>query len=236
MHEPASTSTAWFLEKSVELQGEQVIGATRARVWAALNDPTVLMQCIPGCEALDRISETESHARMLAKVGPVRARFNGRILMSDIVAPEGCTLSFEGSGGTAGIAKGSSTIKLLEHGELTRLVYSVQASVGGKLGQIGGRLIDASAKKMADDFFRAFNEKLSPSAAPGHFTAAAAPTAPSVPGVASTAGPLAEERSIDRSHGTATALLGVMFSDIQRLIWLAVGLGLGGLIGHLWRT
>ena len=224
----------------MELQGEQVIGATRARVWHALNDPAVLMQCIPGCEALDRISPTESHARMLAKVGPVRARFNGRILMSNIVAPSGCTLSFEGSGGAAGIAKGSSTVSLLEHGDATRLVYSVQASVGGKLGQIGGRLIDASAKKMADDFFRAFNEKLSPAsaAAPPHpsssrlsaGSAAAAPvaTAPSAKDKVPALGP----QPIDRVVSAA----GAAFGELQRLLWLAIGLGLGGLIGHFWHT
>lgn len=221
----------------MELQGEQLIGATRARVWDALNDPAILMQCIPGCEALDRISATESHARMFAKVGPVRARFNGRILMSDIVAPAGCTLSFEGSGGAAGIAKGSSTVALLEHGDATRLVYSVQASVGGKLGQIGGRLIDASAKKMADDFFRAFNEKLSPAsaAAPLHLSS----TPPAGPAAtAPAAAPAAEDiqavrpRPADRIVGTASAL----FGEVQRLLWLAVGLGLGGLIGHFWHT
>lgn len=141
----------------MELAGEQIIHAPRQRVWAALNDPTILSRCIPGCEEVHRISDTETQARVQLKIGPVRARFGGKILMSDIEAPDRCKLTFEGAGGAAGFAKGSSTVELTDSGTHTNLRYSVQASVGGKLGQIGGRLIDSSAKKMADEFFTAFD-------------------------------------------------------------------------------
>ena len=144
----------------MELAGEQIIHAPRQKVWAALNDPTILSRCIPGCEEVNRLSDTETQARVQIKVGPVRARFGGKILMSDIEAPDRCRLTFEGAGGAAGFAKGSSMVELADSGADTRLRYSVQAAVGGKLGQIGGRLIDASARKMADEFFTAFDVAL----------------------------------------------------------------------------
>jgi carbon monoxide dehydrogenase subunit G len=144
----------------MELHGSQVVRAPRQQVWDALNDPVILSRCIPGCEEVAKVSETEMHTRVAVKIGPVRARFSGKIFMSDIVAPSACTLSFEGTGGAAGFAKGSSRVSLTDEGTATRLTYSVEASVGGKLGQIGGRLIDSSAKKMADEFFAAFDAAL----------------------------------------------------------------------------
>ncbi|WP_136415011.1 carbon monoxide dehydrogenase subunit G [Herbaspirillum sp. ST 5-3] len=144
----------------MELIGEQLIGAPRGKVWEALNDPAILSRCIPGCEEINKISEAETHTRVMLKIGPVRARFSGKIFMTDMEAPAKCTLSFEGAGGAAGFAKGRSAVALAEEGTGTRLTYSVEASVGGKLGQIGGRLIDSSAKKMADEFFAAFDAAL----------------------------------------------------------------------------
>jgi carbon monoxide dehydrogenase subunit G len=144
----------------MELVGEQIINAARPRVWAAINDPEILSRCIPGCEEVSQLSPTESNARVMLKVGPVRARFSGRILMSDIVAPSECRISFEGAGGAAGFAKGQSEVTLIDEGPRTRLRYTVSASVGGKLGQIGGRLIDASARKVADEFFTALDSAL----------------------------------------------------------------------------
>src|ERR1035437_203028 len=144
----------------MELTGEQLVRAPRQQVWEALNDPTILSRCIPGCEEVNKVSDSEMHTRVAVKVGPVRARFSGRIFMTDVVAPSSCTLTFEGSGGAAGFAKGRSVVKLTDAGSGTRLAYSVEASVGGKLGQIGGRLIDSSAKKMADEFFAAFDYAL----------------------------------------------------------------------------
>jgi uncharacterized protein len=149
----------------MELKDDIFIEAPREKVWIALNDPQVLAASIPGCEELTQHSPTENHARVLIKLGPVRARFVGKIRMSDIRPNEGCTLDFEGSGGAAGFAKGRSTIRLASEAAGTRVFYTAQASVGGKLGQIGGRMIDASAKQTADQFFTAFGEQLGPSAA-----------------------------------------------------------------------
>lgn len=167
----------------MELTGEQLIRAPRQKVWDALNDPAILSRCIPGCEEVSKISDSETHTRVMLKVGPVRARFAGKIFMSDVEPPEKCLLSFEGAGGAAGFAKGRSSVVLIDEGAATRLSYSVEASVGGKLGQIGGRLIDASAKKMADEFFAAFDAALGSAAPPaaaadGAGQQAAAPATP----------------------------------------------------------
>ncbi|WP_296446407.1 CoxG family protein [Rhodoferax sp. UBA5149] len=144
----------------MELTGEQIVRAPRQQVWDALNDPTILSRCIPGCEEVKKVSDSETHTRVAIKIGPVRARFSGKIFMTDVAIPSRCTLTFEGSGGAAGFAKGRSAVTLTDEGAGTKLSYSVEASVGGKLGQIGGRLIDSSAKKMADEFFAAFDSAL----------------------------------------------------------------------------
>jgi carbon monoxide dehydrogenase subunit G len=114
----------------MELQGEQWVQASREAVWRALNDPLVLAKCVPGCEEMRRVSETEIQARLLAKIGPVRAHFSGRILMHDVVAPERCRIAFEGSGGAAGMAKGESKVTLAEDNGGTRLSSTVEAAVG----------------------------------------------------------------------------------------------------------
>ena len=153
----------------MELTGDIVIGAARSRVWAALNDPEALAACIPGCEAVEVVGPLEKTARVMIKVGPVRARFAGRILLADVVEAERCSMSFEGSGGAAGMARGQSQVQLSDEntpgGLHTRLRYTVQASVAGKLGQVGGRIIDAAAKQMADQFFGAFQAHVAPVAA-----------------------------------------------------------------------
>jgi uncharacterized protein len=160
----------------MELNGDILIGATREQVWAALNDADVLRASIPGCEEVRQVSPSETLVRVLIKLGPVRARFVGKMLMSEVRANEGCVLNFEGSGGAAGFAKGQSTVSLVTEGSATRLRYTAQASVGGKLGQIGGRMIDASAKQTADQFFQAFSAQLqAPAAAAAD--ASAVPTA-----------------------------------------------------------
>ena len=146
----------------MELTGDVVINAARTRVWMALNDPAVLTACIPGCEAVEQIGPLEKTARMMVKVGPVRAKFSGRILMSDVIEAERCAMTFEGSGGAAGMARGRSQVELSDEGENTRLRYTVQASVAGKLGLVGGRMIDGAAKQMADQFFNAFQLHLAP--------------------------------------------------------------------------
>ncbi|MBC7648175.1 MAG: carbon monoxide dehydrogenase subunit G [Vitreoscilla sp.] len=137
----------------MELQGRVTIPASAEQVWQALNDPEILRRCIPGCEEVQQISPEEMHARVLLRMGPVRARFAGKVKMTDIRPLQGYTLNFEGSGGSAGFARGSSVITLTTVGNDTQLDYTAQATVAGKLGQIGGRLIDASSKQLADKFF-----------------------------------------------------------------------------------
>jgi uncharacterized protein len=146
----------------MELTGEIAIPASRERVWAALNDPEVLRACIPGCEEVVDESPNVRKARVLVKVGPVRARFSGRVTVSEATPPQRCVMGFEGSGGAAGIASGSSQVELHEEGPDTRLTYTVKAAVGGKLGQVGGRMIEASARQLADQFFAALRLQLAP--------------------------------------------------------------------------
>ena len=134
------------------------ITASREKVWDALNDPEILKQCIAGCEELDKTSDTEFSAKVTTRVGPVSAKFTGKVQLSDIDPPNGYTISGEGQGGVAGFAKGGAEVVLEEDGGETILRYTANASVGGKLAQIGSRLIDATAKKMAKDFFGAFAE------------------------------------------------------------------------------
>jgi uncharacterized protein len=146
----------------MEMSGEQLIPAPQRETWDALNDPQVLKACIPGCEAIDLISGNEYQVQMVARVGPVSAKFRGRLTLSDVRPPESYSIAFEGQGGPAGFAKGGAQVRLSPQGEHTRLAYDVKASVGGKLAQIGSRLVDAAAKKVAEDFFRNFTQKLSP--------------------------------------------------------------------------
>jgi carbon monoxide dehydrogenase subunit G len=144
----------------MEMTGEQLVAAPQKVVWDALNDPAVLKACVPGCESIERTGDNEYLVLMVARVGPVSAKFRGRLILSDIKPPESYSLTFEGQGGAAGFAKGSAHVRLATQGLMTRLSYDVKASVGGKLAQIGSRLVDAAAKKVADDFFRNFNEKV----------------------------------------------------------------------------
>ena len=184
----------------MELTGDVLINAARARVWAALNDPAVLTACIPGCEAVEQVGPLEKTARMMVKVGPVRAKFSGRILMTDVVEAESCAMTFEGSGGAAGMARGRSQVELSDEGESTRLHYTVQASVAGKLGLVGGRMIDGAAKQMADQFFNAFQSHL----APPQPEADQLPTAPETPEAAQVSPVLAQTPSADLTGAQAT--------------------------------
>jgi hypothetical protein len=140
----------------MEMQGERRIAASRDQVWRGLNDPEILKLSIPGCQEIEKISDTEFTAKVRAKVGPVSATFNGKVRLSDLHPPSGYTISGEGTGGIAGFAKGGATVELSEDGGETVLKYGVQAQVGGKLAQIGSRLVDGVARKMADDFFAKF--------------------------------------------------------------------------------
>ncbi len=144
----------------MELNGSQVINASREEVWNALNDPEVLAASIPGCQSLEKTSDTEFNAVVKAKVGPVKATFKGEVQLSDMVAPESYLLSGEGKGGAAGFAKGSARVALTEAEDGTELTYEVTAKVGGKLAQLGARLVDGVSKKLAGEFFVAFKNKV----------------------------------------------------------------------------
>lgn len=146
----------------MEMHGELRIPAPRSEVWAKLNDPDTLKNCIPGCETVERISDTEFTAKVVARVGPVKASFSGKVTLTDLIPPESYTITGEGSGGVAGFAKGSAKVSLDDAGTETVLRYGVQALVGGKLAQIGSRLIDATSRKMADDFFNRFVNIMNP--------------------------------------------------------------------------
>jgi len=138
---------------AMDMTGDYRIAAPRWKVWEALNDPQVLRACIPGCETVDKISDTEFTARVTARVGPVSAKFSGKVTLTDLDPPNGYRISGEGQGAAAGFAKGGATVRLADDGDGTLLTYKVEAQVGGKLAQIGSRLIEGSARKMADDFF-----------------------------------------------------------------------------------
>ncbi len=148
----------------MDMTGTQHIEAPREVVWTALNDVEVLRQSIPGCQSIEKISDTEMNAKVILKVGPVKATFTGKVTLSDLDPPNGYTISGEGSGGAAGFAKGSATVRLVENAGGTDLNYAVKAQIGGKLAQLGARLIDATAKKLAGDFFEKFGEAVAPPA------------------------------------------------------------------------
>jgi carbon monoxide dehydrogenase subunit G len=144
----------------MDMNGEYQIAAPRQRVWEALNDPEILRQCIPGCEEIVKVSDVEWTAKVTAKVGPVKAKFGGKVTLSDLDPPNGYTITGEGTGGAAGFAKGGAAVKLVDQGAGTLLTYTVKAQVGGKLAQIGSRLIDGASRKMAEEFFGNFAAKL----------------------------------------------------------------------------
>ncbi|WP_419903319.1 SRPBCC family protein [Kiloniella sp.] len=146
----------------MQMEGQQLIPASQEKVWEALNDPEILKQSIPGCETVEKSSDTEFQASLTAKFGPVKAKFKGHVTLSDLDPPNGYTLTGEGKGGAAGFGKGEAKVSLEEQAGQTLLTYSVNAKVGGKLAQIGSRLVDSAAKKMADDFFKAFSENVAP--------------------------------------------------------------------------
>ena len=142
----------------MELKGSRLIAASREDVWAALNDPEVLKACIKGCQELEKTSDTSFEAVVKQKVGPVSASFKGAVQLSDLNPPESYTISGEGKGGAAGFAKGGAKVALAEAEGGSELTYEVEAKVGGKIAQLGARLIDGFAKKMADEFFTTFQK------------------------------------------------------------------------------
>jgi carbon monoxide dehydrogenase subunit G len=207
----------------MELVGEVAIPAPRERVWGALNDLAVLQACIRGCEELVEESATVRKARVMVKVGPVRARFTGRMTLTEVEAPRRCVMGFEGSGGAAGMASGRAQVELHEDAGATRLTYAVKAAVGGKLGQIGGRMIDASAKQLADQFFEALRAHV---AAPAPGIAAAQPVV-QASGVQASPPPLA---------AVAPAVPAPASAEAPRVLWFLLGVAstaLGAWIGKV---
>ena len=144
----------------MELNGEQLIPASQQRTWDALNDPEVLKACIPGCETLERTDDGGFTATLALRIGPVSAKFKGRLALSDVQAPERYTIHFDGQGGMAGFGKGSAQVQLAPVDGGTRLQFAAKAQVGGKLAQVGSRLVDAAAGKITNDFFNAFNARV----------------------------------------------------------------------------
>lgn len=142
------------------MNGSVELAASRTTVWAELNDPDRLKMCIPGCEELEKISDNEFRATAKMRVGPVSARFKGRVMLSDFDAPNSYKISGEGEGGIAGFAKGNAIVRLEENEDGTLLIYNVDVQIGGKLAQLGQRLISGTAKKLTDEFFAKFAEGL----------------------------------------------------------------------------
>jgi len=178
----------------MDITGEFRIAAPRETVWKALNDPDVLRQCIPGCEELLKTADNEFTAKVTIRVGPVKARFSGKVTLSDLDPPNGYKITGEGQGGAAGFANGGAEVRLEPDGDGTLLKYSVNAAIGGKLAQIGARLIDGTARKLADEFFGTFaglvsagvpapaEATLAPGGAPAPAAAVPAPTTATAPG------------------------------------------------------
>jgi hypothetical protein len=145
----------------MEMKGEQLIPMSQDATWAALNDIAILKDCIPGCESIEQVADNEYQVLMTAKVGPVNAKFKGRMTVRDADPPHAYTLVFEGQGGVAGFAKGEATVALSPQDAGTKLDYTAKATIGGKLAQVGARLIDGVARKLAGQFFDAFNKRVS---------------------------------------------------------------------------
>jgi len=162
----------------MELTGQERIAAPRAQVWQALNDPEILKACIPGCESIELTSPTDMKARITLRLGPIKASFSGQVTLSNVDPPNGYTISGEGSGGSAGGARGSADVCLAEDGNGSLLTYRVTSQVTGKIAQLGARLVDSAAQKLAGDFFAAFNNSFQQTVAAGAPSLSAAPAPP----------------------------------------------------------
>lgn len=153
----------------MEMQGSRTLAVTQQQAWDAILDPQVLQACIPGCERMESTAPNQYTALLALRIGPVAAKFNGKVALSDVTPPDSCTISFDGQGGAAGFGKGSAKVRLAPKDTGCELAYDVTAQVGGKIAQVGQRLIDSVAKAMAEDFFKRFDAEMGkryPSAAP----------------------------------------------------------------------
>ena len=209
----------------MELHSERLIPASVDDTWAALNDPAVLKACITGCESLERTADDAFTAQVAVKVGPVSARFKGNLKLTDVQPPHSYTIHFDGQGGIAGFGKGSAEVKLAPEGTQTRLAYAARAQVGGKLAQIGSRLIDAAAGKIAEDFFKAFE---------AHVQAAGAAQVEKAR-LDAEAGDAAREKALAASDAEPVASLHAAASAVpstlpapasRRVVWVSAALAL----------
>lgn len=213
----------------MELTGEHRINAPRATVWAGLNDPETLKQSIDAVDEINKISDTEFEAVAVVKVGPVKAKFKGKITLSDLDPPNGYTITGEGQGGAAGFAKGGAKVKLEEvETGVTLLKYAVTAQIGGKMAQIGSRLVDGAARKYADEFFAAFGAAVEgrastttpPPVAPESPVELAAGAEPAVAPVATDAADAAEEKGDSGSKGLPPAAwIGGLIVIVGGALW-----------------
>ena len=208
----------------MDMSGERRIPAPRQKVWDALNDPAVLKACVPGCESLEKVSDTEMRATAAVRIGPISARFNGRIQLADLDPPHAYTISGEGQGGVAGFAKGGAHVHLDEDANFTVMRYDVNAQVGGKIAQLGARLIDATAKSMADAFFDRFVAEVA--GAPGEEAGAAgipaviATTPPAGPSDAAAIGMGGAPRRTAPAPVSVFALLPAEPLGLPRVAWI----------------
>lgn len=205
----------------MKMTGEQRIAAPRERVWAALNDPEVLRQCIPGCQSLEKEADDKLKATVEIKIGPIGAKFNGAVTLSDLNPPESYTITGQGTGGTVGSAKGGAKVRLAAAGNETILSYEVDAEVGGRLAQLGGPIIDATAKQLAGKFFSKFGEVVSGGGAP-------AKAAPGKGAVVASAAVAAESQPVPVSYAAPVAAGGTAWGWI---VALAVALITGFYLG-----
>lgn len=213
----------------MDLVGEYRLFAGRGAVWEALNDADVLRRCIPGCQSLEKVSDREMTATVVAKIGPVKATFKGAVTLENMVPPESYTIVGEGKGGVAGFAKGSADVSLAEDGDATVLSYSVKAQVGGKLAQLGSRLIVSTSRKMADEFFGKFKEIVEgDGAAP---EAAAAGGAAAAAGAASSSGGSSSSLAgVELDAGLAEAAKTQALSDAPHRVGEAVSEAVSGAV------
>ncbi len=199
----------------MKLSDEKRIEAPRDAVWSGLNNPDILKQSIPGCESLEQVSDTEFNAVVQAKVGPVKAKFKGSVTLSDLNPPESYRISGEGKGGAAGFAKGGAVVTLSEDGDATILKYDVDADVGGKLAQIGGRLLEGTSKKLAGEFFDNFEAALKGTEGAETETAEATEQQPApAPDVSPADQPKPEPRTVGAKNSAMSkiwVILGVVF-------------------------
>jgi len=208
----------------MKMQGEELIAAPRERVWEALNDPDVLKQCIPGCQSLEKEADDRLKATVAIKIGPIGARFNGAVTLSELDPPNSYVISGEGQGGAAGFARGSARVALAEEGGSTRLTYTVDAEVGGRLAQVGGPIIDATAKQLANTFFKRFGASFTAQASVAVPAGASEPGQTQVSAPSTAAAPVAPATAFPPSTATR--------SEPALLPWI-VAVFLAALAGYL---